>query len=108
MPDWLTDAMKVAAGIVAALVGVWIARINREATLAETLRRQEESSRQYLKDELRRRDDESEKLKLRVRVLERAQGRVRRLVREALDRLALGQQADEHFAAILKALDDTE
>lgn len=108
MPDWLTDAAKVAAGILVALLGVWVARINREATLAETLRRQEESIRKYLREELERRDEEADALKLRVRILERAQGSVRRLVRTALDRLAAGQPADDHFAAILKALDDTE
>ena len=108
MPDWLTDAMKVAAGIVAALVGVWIARINREATLAETLRRQEESIRLYLKDELKRRDNETERLVMRVRHLERREGQVRRLLRQALDLLAQGQPVDAQIAAVLKTLDEGE
>lgn len=115
MQDWMADAAKVAAGIVVALIGVWGARITRAGSLAETLRRQEESIRKYLKEELLRRDeevarrnDELDRLKGRVHVLEHAQGQVRRLVRQALDRLALGQPVDDHFAAIIKALDDGE
>ena len=108
MPDWLADAIKVASGIVAALVGVWIARINREATLEETLRRQEESIRLYLKGELGRRDEEVERLVARVRHLERREGQVRRLLRQALDLLAQGQPVDAQIAAVLKTLDEGE
>lgn len=108
MPVWTSDLAKFAAGIVATLAAVWVARINRSGSLAETLRRQEESIRLYLKGELKRRDEETERLVARVRHLERREGQVRKLLRQALDLLAQGQPVDAQLAAILKTLDDGE
>ena len=108
VPDWTGDVAKFAAGIFATLAAVWVARINRSTNLAETLRRQEESIRKYLKDELKGLAVETASLRRRISSLERAHSSIRSLVRKALDQLALGQPADEHFAAILRALDEVE
>ncbi len=50
MPDWLGEVLKYLSGALAALVAVWVAQINRGASLAETLRQEQAD----IRDELHR------------------------------------------------------
>lgn len=109
IPAWLDSIIKILVGIILGLVPLGVARISRGGSLAETLRKQEESIRTYLKEELnsisqRLKDEEDRCNKLQYHLIH-----IHRIIRVTVDRLVPGhEEMPIEIVGLLARIDEAE
>lgn len=108
MSDWFSELLKFGAGVISALVTVWVAGIVKKGTLAETLREEQAEIREWLKTELEEvRAEHAAATKTLTRI-NRVLRDVRSLLQIAVDRRAQNLPYDEHMAAALARLNQED
>lgn len=106
--DWINEVIKFGAGVITALTSVWIARIVRGGTLAETLRKEQSEIRTWLKQELDEVREEAEECGKNYARLVTIMDSVRSLLRLAVERRTGGLPFDIEMAAALAKLEQSD
>lgn len=108
VPDWISEGLRFIAGVITALTTVWVSRIVKGGTLAETLRQEQADIRKYLQTELAKLRAEHEDCSKSLNKMESILDNVRSLLRLAVARRTGGLPYDAEMAAALARLEQSD